>query len=121
MCVIAKTNIISLNRIDIILGGDCGHNRALYSPCPCHGKVAQFPPEYPIHQDEREARETLDRLTQLSRHDNVWVVLSHEVEVSDYVVDEMDLSDWYRAGHKVAVHEAMDKSRRRWCYADDAQ
>ncbi|KAK1922509.1 hypothetical protein DB88DRAFT_357669 [Papiliotrema laurentii] len=46
----------SVADVDIVLGGDSGHNRALYMACSCHSMLAGFSEDLKIHWDEQLAR-----------------------------------------------------------------
>ncbi|BEJ14223.1 hypothetical protein CspHIS471_0313970 [Cutaneotrichosporon sp. HIS471] len=84
----------------MVLGGDSGHHRSLYEPCPYHARVSTFG-RRKLHGDPKASLDHLSRLTGLHARDDTWVVLAHEEEVMAAGVPERQwLNDWKERGWK---------------------
>ena len=103
----------------MILGGDSGHNRALYVPCPCHHARASFSEVLRIHDDPKLAEQNLVALASLQELENVWVILAHEYEAIGIVPERTNLSNWKQKKWKEQVHAKMESDRLKWCYAEE--
>jgi hypothetical protein len=101
--------LIDARCIDILMGADAGHDRALYAACPCTGKVAQYPINQTNHQDEASAVATIQLISNLNEEDDVWVILAHEPEVLEVVSEKQDLSLWMQEGWKGKVKVTGEK------------
>lgn len=107
----------SIDAADIIFGGDSGHHRALYDPCPCHQAIADFSVQRPIHQDPDAARQNIARLTGVHARDDVWVILAHELEAVRTLPELVGLGDWRDKGWKEKVGAERKREADRSCFA----
>lgn len=101
----------------MILGGDSGHNRGLYVPCPCHHARASFSDVLRIHDDPKLAEQNLTTLSSLQERKDVWVILAHEFEAIGIIPERTDLSGWMKTNWKAQVQAKMESDRLKWCYA----
>lgn len=103
---------------DIILGGDSAHHRAIYDPCPCHGAIADFSVQRPIHQDSQAAAKNVKHLTGVHARNDVWVILAHETEAFRAVPEMVWLGDWREKGWKDKVAAERKREVDDGCFAD---